>query len=656
MLFSDPAHSHPRSSTLRRLKVPMWYPWGQREIDLIAERRNQNPLLGLGTNFWVPTQEELDNPTIINYYSTIPSSVSCPCYNPPAIRRLPSPMPAFSSSTSPQQNPPALETPSWSALPSSNTSCRPGTPPFVDIPRRPGTPPSADSQQKPGQTWQEFFQDRKERQRLRKESDRERKAGEARERHPGRNKSLYFEWRRNTANKWIRHQVNRQEGQRLVDNAERGETIYDAATDTWDICEDFAARFPKPKPTAENNFEGFDDDDDEGVNDYEYVAMTGTSRPSTSVFPALDSAPIVGPSSVSPVSAPVPVHPMVVAIVPAPFPGPVVDQTPSISPFATQNSNHVPPIQVPPPPEPPFEEAIYRPSLLEFSRARYGFVAMSAPLDPPVPPTTYAERCVLMSVLSFKPSDLDGFSHYDLDALFDLINTIVGCGPGGGVGMRHMERPPSNLSICGVSNPGPKMSKRQKKNAKQRRLALAGSLPNIALRYGSSASNTLEPEEIVGDAGEPTSVDVTEAGTSVVRDIRSQKGGKRHPPPVTLRHLRHLPQQRPPPLPYGQDFANSQTRLLSRPQQAGRRPLLYAVLSQRHFLVARTHVDDGSSLRLPSSPRQRLRHRIKTPSNWDPFQNIGSSAGRLEAARARDVHRPPEPPHAHGDSVLTLGA
>jgi hypothetical protein len=103
MIMNDKTRSHPQGSLLRQLKVPMWFPWGQREIDYIADRLRRHIVTD---SFWYPTQEELDNPEYFNYYNDIPPAVSYrhrrPFYNPPAFRRLPTPEPVSPAIASPQ--------------------------------------------------------------------------------------------------------------------------------------------------------------------------------------------------------------------------------------------------------------------------------------------------------------------------------------------------------------------------------------------------------------------------------------------------------------------------------------------------------------------------------------------------------------------------
>jgi hypothetical protein len=475
--FRDATRSHPEKRLLRQLKVPMWYPWEQREIDMVAEHQRKHTPLG---SFWVPTQEELDNPTIINRYDTIPRAVSHRPYNPPAFRRLPSPMPASSSTSRPSNS-----LPPRTPLPSSS---HPSNPPRL------GTPPPVNSGQKPGQTWQAFLDDRKKKHAAKEETGRERMAREARERQPGRNKSHYFEWRRNSVDEWIRHPVNRQEGQRLVDEAEPGEVIYDAATDVWDICEEFITI--KPKPTVENNFEGFDYDD---VTDYERILMTGTARapsPAVPVAPILPEG-ITRSSRPPPMSAPVAVPPDVVAPIPVPvtvFP----PDRPLIRPFVPSDAIQIIPAPtcIPPPPPPaPFEELIYRPSLLDIARARYGFIPPSGPLHPPIPPCTPSELKALEAVLGFGTSELESLPEFVLSALLELLDKIIGEGAGGGVPLRDSERPASTLSVRGVSNSLSTASRRHKKNRKHA-IAKRNRQEHRSV-HASSSSSLLEPGEIV---------------------------------------------------------------------------------------------------------------------------------------------------------------
>jgi hypothetical protein len=484
--FHDPTRSHPEKRLLRQLKVPMWYPWEQQEIDLVAERRRKNTIVG---SFWIPTQEELDNATVINRYDSIPRAVSHRPYNPPAFRRIPSPVPA-SSSTSRPSNP----------LPSRTT---PSTLPPPSNPPRAGTPPPAKSGQKPGQTWQAFFEERRKKQAAKKETDRERVAREARERQPGRNRSHYFEWRRNSVDEWIRHPVNRQEGQRLLDDAEPGETIYDAATDVWDICEDFITL--KPKPTVENDFEGFDYDD---VNDFEHVMMTGTTKKGSSsvghVAPG-PSAPITRPSP----SLPISVHVAGPSVVAAPIPVPLAVFPPDrhlIRPYVPLDAVTMVPAPScvpPPPPPPPFEESIYRPSLLDFVRVRYGFVPPDAPSDPPIPSCSESELKALDSVLGFGISVLRSLPDFVVSALLVFLDAIIGRGTEGGAGLTDQRRPGSTLSLRGVAKTPPTSSWRHKKNLKEKQIR-RGHRPD----YAGSSSRSREPGEIDTDNSVAMSVDV----------------------------------------------------------------------------------------------------------------------------------------------------
>jgi hypothetical protein len=60
LIYNNQTRSHPEQRLLRQLKVLMWYPWEQREIDNVADKCRRNVPLA---SFWVPTQEELDNAT-----------------------------------------------------------------------------------------------------------------------------------------------------------------------------------------------------------------------------------------------------------------------------------------------------------------------------------------------------------------------------------------------------------------------------------------------------------------------------------------------------------------------------------------------------------------------------------------------------------------
>jgi hypothetical protein len=531
VILNDPTRSHPETSLLRRLKVPMWFPWGQRETDIIADKLRRGVVLD---SFWYPKQAELDNPTVINHYDNIPPTVSYrPRYNPAAFRRLPSPTPVSNQSTPPPSTPARLLHSPTPATPYSSTA-RPSSPARV------GTPPSPDSGQRPGQTWQEFFKERDERRARRPETDRERTARQARERQPGRNKSNFFEWRRNSAHEWIRHKLPRKEGQRLLEDVIEGECRYDAATDTWDICEDFATT--TQQPTAENNFAGFDYDD---IDDYEMLMMSGrTAAPSSAcISDQAASSHLAGPAAaaatvaaatVAPTIASAAIAPPVATAAPAtghftgthalPHISISSSASPPAAPFAAppqctvgstplgviqevrREATCVPPLPAPP----PFEEAVDRPPLLVFLRARIGFVPPTVMPDPSFPPSTQTERNVVKTVLQFEATEFDNLSDIVWNSLVELVDILVGPGKDGGVGIRDVQRPASTLSLRGASYQPPKMSHRQKKRAKEYRLSHAAKSSRSGrvsgeVEHGSSSGGV--PMSVDEDGPEPGEIE-----------------------------------------------------------------------------------------------------------------------------------------------------
>ena len=233
IIFKDPARDFPELKYLERLNVPMWYPWGEREV-AIAKAMPQMAY------FWYPTQEQLESPAILNFYDTIPPHVPD---NQPAISQTPQ------------------------------------SPPKVSL-SRPGTPPSPHSGQKPGQTWQEFFKARDERRAQRTETAKEREVRISRERNPGTRKATFFEWLENSAGEYIRHRLPRGEGLRLFDYYHPDQRKYDAANNIWDYCEDFA-----------ENPASYDDSDD-GYDEPDLVQ----SFQASDLVPQVDSFLVPQPS------------------------------------------------------------------------------------------------------------------------------------------------------------------------------------------------------------------------------------------------------------------------------------------------------------------------------------------------------------------------
>jgi hypothetical protein len=169
---------------LKKWDIPMWYPWGNREVDLVKSfietRSKSDP-------FFVPTQDELDAPVVLNRHRGVPPSISTYQNRPPC---------------------------------SMEVTCRP--PP---TPIRAGTPPASNSHQRPGQTWQAFFKemDAQNTDRIKTETSKQRQAREARQRQPATKNASFYEWRKNSAGDWICHHVDSGEGLRLYEQAEDGE-------------------------------------------------------------------------------------------------------------------------------------------------------------------------------------------------------------------------------------------------------------------------------------------------------------------------------------------------------------------------------------------------------------------------------------------------
>jgi hypothetical protein len=191
----------PELTFLRDL-VPIWYPWENREEELMKKHSQ------LYLRF-IPSEEQLANPTILNFYDDIPHSI----------------------------------------VPSGLTTSQ--------FSERPGTPPNPRSGQKPGQTLQDFFQARK--QALRPESLKQREDREFRERNPVYSGAAMFEWLKNSAGDWIRHPRLTKDFDNLRLLYEKDERKYDALRNEWDFCEAFSRKKKKQSPVPDD-CDGSDDD------------------------------------------------------------------------------------------------------------------------------------------------------------------------------------------------------------------------------------------------------------------------------------------------------------------------------------------------------------------------------------------------------------
>jgi len=483
-IYRDPNRAVPTLNTLASWNIPMWYPWTSREEDFQAKRRENGQL---PTFFFFPTDEEIANETILR---PAPASVSTHTHRSSRYTSL--------TSNSHRDTTPPMPV-------------RSGTPP-PSTPIRVGTPPPRNSGQQPGQTWREFFAARDQlwASKIATESPKERQAREARERQPATKKAAFFEWRQNSCGDWNRHPLTRAEGTDVWEKADEGERRYHAASNTWDMCEDFVSDLPRP--TADD----YDDDDMEDLNDHERWALNlgppsccppslSTPAPSSSAMsssalgpltsPVSSSAP--APSTTTPSSSTlassnpalassIPVSSSPSSTVPSssaslPSSEPVVHS--AVSEVAMDVDEPVVAlpattlVTLPQIPLDEHDERLESPPPSKILYERYGFLTPLHQLHPPVASSSPSELSKMMSILSFPSSFFAGMSQMELDAIVYFIDELHGEGREGGVGIRDREITSSTSSMRGTSSDhsaGP--SHRSKKNAKKQAQKHMGSI------------------------------------------------------------------------------------------------------------------------------------------------------------------------------------
>jgi hypothetical protein len=137
---------------------------------------------------------------------------------------------------------------------------------------------------------------------------------------------------------------------------------------------------------------------------------------------------------------------MVTSIPPTPAPLPIdADQemtAPDVFESVQARPNMVTSIPAPPPIDEPFESLPPSQLLSE----RYGFVAPTAQLDPPIPPSSPAEVSKMALALRLQPSYFQGLSSLELDAMVLFVDELTGMGPKGGTGIRDRQASASTSS------------------------------------------------------------------------------------------------------------------------------------------------------------------------------------------------------------------
>jgi len=214
MIFGDQTRDYPEYPFLLDLNIPIWYPWEDREVEMVATAHPGRWRVDM-----VPSPEQLANPTIVNWCDGIP-----PTFAPP---------PLVSEVQQPN---------------------------LYDMPGHPETLPNPLSGQKPGQTWQEFFEARKLLQKGCVESDQQWREREWREQNPKKSGAAVYEWLPDSNGQWVRHPTRKQNFHLLYDYYSEKDGRFDAARNEWDFCSAFSGEV---KPDDDDD----DDDDNDGNGD-----------------------------------------------------------------------------------------------------------------------------------------------------------------------------------------------------------------------------------------------------------------------------------------------------------------------------------------------------------------------------------------------------